>query len=256
MSPIVIAGLVLAGLLLLLVLAYINNLVENRKLAAARKRAELTDRIQRCAVLASTLPGQMLSPGLRLILARIELQWLERLLSLDKRNDKLQQRAKDLQALTAQGDALKVNAPMQQIATEAKAKEVRHKLEDLHGVFLVAAQEGILAGSESRHWQKEVQRLLVLMHADYFANAGKIALQQNQPRQARLAFERAIQYLNKQPDSTHYATLLRQLQAQLERTNALVLETSKPDALPPSELTEGLKALDDETEWKKKNLYE
>ena len=42
---------------------------------------------------------------------------------------------------------------------------------------------------------------------------------------------------------------------QLARANALVLEQGQPSTEEPSELTEGLKNLDDD-DWKKKNLYD
>jgi hypothetical protein len=48
---------------------------------------------------------------------------------------------------------------------------------------------------------------------------------------------------------------LKQLEALLEHSNALVLMHERPTADEPSELAEGMKAFDDEDLWKKKNVY-
>lgn len=256
MSSTLIAGLILAGALLLLGIAYLNTLVERHRLTVARQRAELADEARRCASLARSLPGQMLTPPLRLALARLELAWNERLQALDKRNAELARHLERLRALIAQGDAITIEAPVQQILTEAKAKEVRVRLEEFHALFARAAKAGLMPSGEAKRWQSEVRRLLVLMHADLFANLGKLALQQNQPRQARLAYERAVQYLNRQPDVADYAPRLRHLQSQLERANALVLATPKAADDNQDELTAGLEMLADDADWKKKNLYE
>ena len=70
-----------------------------------------------------------------------------------------------------------------------------------------------------------------------------------------LAFERGVQYLRKQPDPTPYQTQLRRFEEQLARANAMVLNNSAPIAEEPSQLTEGLKGLEDD-DWKKKNIYD
>ncbi len=46
------------------------------------------------------------------------------------------------------------------------------------------------------------------------------------------------------------------MEAQLARANAMVLNNSQPASEEPSELNEGLKALDADDLWKKKNVYD
>ncbi|MNP45880.1 hypothetical protein D3C76_1398410 [compost metagenome] len=147
------------------------------------------------------------------------------------------------------------NAP-QKILSEAKAKEVRFQLETLHGQITRAAQDGQLPAPEASNWVKEVRDMLVQLHVEFFTNLGLQALQENLPRQARLAFERGVQYLQKQPDPARYQNQQQQLKAQLARANALVLESAQPEADEPSTLTEGLKSLEDDDDWKKKNIYD
>ncbi|WP_044874258.1 hypothetical protein [Pseudomonas sp. LFM046] len=256
MSPLVITLLIVVGIVILVVIGYINHLVENSKLEKARLKADLNDRIRRCADLSETLPGQMVSPSLKLLLTRLQLQMSERLQQLDKHDNALKARLEQLRALTSQGESIKVNNPPQKILTEAKAKEIRFQLESLHGQITRAAQEGLLPAGEAKHRVGEVRDMLVQLHVEFFTNLGLQALQEGQPRQARLAFERGVQYLQKQPDPARYQNQQQQLKAQLERANALALENDKPNADEPSELTEGLKSLEDEDTWKKKNIYD
>ena len=97
--------------------------------------------------------------------------------------------------------------------------------------------------------------MLVQLHFEFFSNLGQQSLQQNHPGQARLAFERGVQYLRKQPDPARYQAQLQQLEQQLARANAVVLEKVKPTPDETSELTEGLKSIE-EDDWKKKNIYD
>ena len=256
MSPLVITLLIVVGIVILIVIGYVNHMVENSKLEKARLKADLSDRIRRCADLSETLPGQMVSPALKLLLTRLQLQLGERLLQVDKNDNALKTRLGQLRPLVGQGESIPVNNPPQKIASEAKAKEIRFQLESLHGQITRAAQDDLLPANEAKSWVKEIRDMLVQLHVEFFTNLGLQALQENQPRQARLAFERGVQYLQKQPDPAHNQNQLQQLKAQLARANAMVLENAQPSADEPSELTEGLKSLEDEDTWKKKNIYD
>jgi len=173
-----------------------------------------------------------------------------------KGNNALKARIEELRKLIAQGEAVTVNNPPQPIINEAKAKDVRFQLENLHGQLSRCAKEGIINASETKHWAKEVRHMLTQVHIEFFGNLGNQALQQNQPGQARLAFERGVQYLRKQPDPAPYQNALKKFEEQLARANALVLENSKPSSSQASELDAGLDSLSGDDEWKKKNIYD
>ncbi|HBZ92878.1 MAG TPA: hypothetical protein DEO91_04010, partial [Pseudomonas sp.] len=84
---------------------------------------------------------------------------------------------------------------------------------------------------------------------------GQTARQQNPAGRARPALERGVQYLRKQPEPAPYQAQLKRFEEQLARANAMVLNNNAPAAQEPSELTEGLKDLEDD-DWKKKNIYD
>ncbi|WP_276489318.1 hypothetical protein [Ectopseudomonas mendocina] len=237
-----------------MLIAYANQAVENNKLEKARQRADLLDRIRRCQNISERMPGQLMTPQLKLLLSKLQLQLNERLLPLDKKNTELQSEIATLKTEVAKGESIAVKNPPQPIANEAKAKDIRFLLENLHALITGSVQNGLLPANEGKHWLKQIRQMLVQVHIEFFSTLGQTALQQNHPGQARLAFERGVQYLRKQPDPVPYQAQLKRFEEQLARANALVLNRNVPSADEPSQLTEGLKDLEDD--WKKKNIYD
>ena len=256
MTPLMITLLVVVGIALLIAIGYMNHVVENNKLEKARAKVELNDRLRRCGEITETFPGQLMTPGLKLLLTRLELNVCQRLLTLEKTNANLKARIGELSALVGQGESIPVNNPPAPIQTEAKAKDVRFLLEALHGQITRAAQDGFLPTNEAKRWIREVRHILVLLHIEFFNNLGQHALQQNQPGQARLAFERGVQYLRKQQEPKVYAEQLEYLEKLLARANAQVMDNIAPVEGEVNQLTEGLKDVEADADWKKKVIYD
>lgn len=256
MTPLLITLLIVAGIALLIVIGYLNNVVENSKLERARLKIELAERARRCGEINETFPGQLMNPALKLLMTRLEHNVTQRQLAVDKNSAPLKARLAELEGLIALGDKLPVNNPPSPIQTEVKAKDVRFLLEALHNQIVRATQEGFLASNEGKYWVKEIRHILVLLHIEFFNNLGQHALQQGQPGQARLAFERGVQYLRKQPEPVLYSAQLQLLEGQLARANSTVLANSKQAAEEVNELTQGMKEVDADAEWKKKVIYD
>jgi cell division septum initiation protein DivIVA len=248
--------MVVAGIALLIAIGYLNHVAENSKVEKARAKVELGDRLRRCAEISETFPGQLMSPALKLLLARLELNVVQRMLSMEKSNAQLKQRIAELEEQVALGDRIPVNNPVSPIQTEAKAKDVRFLLEALHGQVTRAAHDGFLPTTEAKHWIREIRTILVSLHIEFFNNLGQAALAQDQPGQARLAFERGVQYLRNQPDPVTYQQQLAAMEKQLARANSMVLTNTAPSDDDDNALTEGLKADESESEWKKKVIYD
>ncbi|MBK5002493.1 hypothetical protein IAE37_004769 [Pseudomonas sp. S31] len=255
MTPLLITLLIVAGIALLIVIGYLNNVVENGKLERARLKVELSDRLRRCGEITETFPGQFMTPALKLLLTRLELNLNQRQLNLDKNSAEIKARIAELEGLIAKGEQIPVNNPPSPIQTEVKAKDVRFLLEALHNQIVRANQEGFLNTQEAKYWVKEIRHILVLLHIEFFNNLGQQALQQEQPGQARLAFERGVQYLRKQPEPKQYEEQLKYLEKLLARANAQVLDKMEPAQDEHNELTDGLKTDEDET-WKKRVIYD
>ncbi|WP_181296628.1 hypothetical protein [Pseudomonas sp. Q2-TVG4-2] len=255
MSPVLIAGLVIAGLLVLIAIGVINQIVEKNNLEKARVRAELSDRMRRCANLSESFPGQMMTPSLKMLLARLELHLGERLLPLDKKSTALKARVDALRTNVAKGDEIPVqNAPVK-VITEAQAKEIRLLLEDLHAQIIWANKQNQLDTTAAKRWIQQIQQMMVMLHVEYFTNAGQHALQQGNAHKARLAFERGIQHVRKQANPADYQSVLEQLEASYAHANKLEQTQQQPKLDEPSALAEGLKHLESEEDWKKNNIY-
>ncbi|WP_178129623.1 hypothetical protein [Pseudomonas sp. PB120] len=248
--------LVVAGIALLIAIGYMNHVVENNKLEKARTKIELNDRLRRCGEITETFPGQLMTPALKLLLTRLELNVCQRLLNLEKTSSNLRARITELTSLAAQGESIPVNNPPAPILTEAKAKDVRFLLEALHGQITRAAQDGFLQPTEAKRWIREVRHILVLLHIEFFNNLGQQYLQQNQPGQARLAFERGVQYLRKQQEPQMYAEQLEYLEKLLARANAMVMDNIASVEAEANQLNSGLKVADADADWKKKVIYD
>lgn len=256
MTPIMITVLILVGIALLIAIGYLNHVAENKKLDNARAKVELSDRLRRCTEISETFPGQLMSPALKLLLTRLELNVVQRMLSMEKTNAQLKFRVEELKELVGKGESIQVTNPATPIQTEAKAKDVRFLLEALHGQVTRAAHDGFLHTSEAKHWIREIRTILVLLHIEFFNTLGQAAMAQEQPGQARLAFERGVQYLRNQPDPVTYQAQLAAMERNLARVNSIVLTNTAPTENDENALTEGLKADAEQTEWKKKVIYD
>ena len=169
-----------------------------------------------------------MSPALKLLITRLELNALQRLLLLHKSSADLKAQVAELTGLIGKGESIPVNNPPGPIQTEAKAKDVRFLLEALHGQVTRAAQDGFLPTNEAKHWIKEIRHILVLLHIEFFNNLGQHAMSQEQPGQARLAFERGVQYLKNQPEPAPWKAHLQAMERQLAKANSMVLDTIAP----------------------------
>ncbi|WP_417791150.1 hypothetical protein [Stutzerimonas xanthomarina] len=255
MSPVLITGLVVAGLFILIAIGVINQIVEKNNLEKTRVRAELSDRMRRCANLSESFPGQMMTPALKLLLTRLELGLGEKLLPLDKKNPTLEPRLAALRSAAAKGEEILVeNAPVK-VITEAQAKEIRLLMEDLHAQIVWANKQNQLDTTAAKRWIHQIQRMMVMLHVEYFSNVGQQALQQGSAHKARLAFERGIQHIRKQANPADYQAQLSKLEASYSHANKLEQTQHQPKLDEPSELAEGLKSLESEDDWKKNNIY-
>ena len=103
MTPLMITLLVVAGIALLIAIGYMNHVVEANKLERARTQVELNDRLRRCGEITETFPGQLMTPALKLLLTRLELNVCQRLLNLEKSSANLKARISELNTLIGQG---------------------------------------------------------------------------------------------------------------------------------------------------------
>lgn len=256
MSSVTIVVLILAGVIALFLIGYLNHVLEKSKLDKARRKAELVDRQRRCASLSESLPGQLMTTELKQLLNRLELHFIDQLKAIERHDPKYKLRTEELRQLISKGDELPVKNLPVKIISDEQAKDVRFQLESLQTQILRAVEEKVIPAAQGKHWVAHIKQMLITVYIDFFNNIGRQFLEQNRPGQARLVFERGVQFLKKQKDVSIYQQQLKQFEALLERANALVLEHTRPSPEQSSELTEGLAQQNNDEEWKKKQIYD
>jgi len=258
-TPSMITLLIVVVVAILIAIGYLNTIVENQKLQKARTKLDLGDRLRRCEEISETFPGQLTSPGLKLLFLRLQLNVNQRLLHLQKRSAPVKERLAELEGLIAQGDKLKVDNRPMPIQTEEYAKHISYLLESLHSQMTRANKEEFLTTAETKGWVKEIKHILVLVHIEFFNNLGQKALAEDEPGQARLAFERGVHYLKNQQEPALYDEQLKYLQKLLARTNSIVLTnlasvSDEANALTMALQDEAKKEEEADGEWKKKRI--
>ncbi|NLZ78107.1 MAG: hypothetical protein GX908_01170 [Gammaproteobacteria bacterium] len=257
MSSTIIVSLVIGAIVILLLVGYLNNALEKSKLEKARRKADLIDRQRRCSSLSETLPGQLMSVELKQLLNRIELKLNDELLAVDANNTACQARAAQLREWATQGEALAVNNTVLTITSDAQIKDVRFQLESLQTQIKRAAEDKVISNAEAKQWLAEVRRMLVSVYIDYFQRTGQELLAQQRTQQARLVFERAVQFLQKQKDPAPYKASLDEFKALLTQASALSAAQTQAAATQSNELTAAVEQEnEDDTQWQKKQMYD
>lgn len=252
MSPLIIVLLILAGVIVLGVIAFINHSMEQAKLQKMRLKAECSERIRRLTELSEHFPGQFMSKELKVLLTQLELHFAEKLNDIEKGSQN--GRVAELKKILEKPDEIAINNAKVRVDNEAKAKKIKQLLEVLMHQLQRATHEGLLAQKDAKAWAKEVRNMLVKLHIQLFSTQGEMFLKKDQPRQARLAFERGVTFLKKQPDIDQHQPALAEFEARLAKANDMVLDQDKASAEDTSALGDAVQEQSQEEEWKKKTF--
>ncbi|GAC1037924.1 hypothetical protein thsps117_26820 [Pseudomonas sp. No.117] len=255
MSSTMIAAVVGLGILLIIMIAFVNQKLEAGRLEKQRLVADLTDRIKRCAQLAGSLPGQLMTPALKQLFNRIELGLIARLGALQPPSATLTARKTELEEGLAKGDDIEVTNVARPVHTEARVKEVRGYLEMLHSLVAHANQVGILDGQEAQRWVAEMRYLLTLSYVEFFRYQAEQQIKNEHFIQARQAYERAIMQIRKQQQPERYTELLAYLEEQMTQVKRQQSELAEQASGSANELSDSVDTLKDDS-WRKKNDYE
>lgn len=255
MSPLVIGALIAGGVLLLLSIGFISHGLERARLERARLSADLSARLKICHTLNAQLPGQFMSPELKQILSGYEIHLLEKLLRIDRKNQRAQQQLTATRQVLAQVDTPIENAPLK-IDNPVSAKEVRLQLETLNSLLTQAQHAGLLDKPGLQQWTAQIRQHLVNTALDMFQIVAEQAMREHKPRVAKLQYERAIAYLHKL-SSPAYAAHLQRYQQLLSMAEAATIRAEQSTGDDNSELSAGLQELEQsDGAWKKNAVYD
>ncbi|MGY8812909.1 MAG: hypothetical protein ACKVK5_17970 [Pseudomonadales bacterium] len=254
MSPLLIGGLLAAGLVVLVSIGFISHGLERARLERARQSAEISARIKIGNGVMATLPGQFLPPELSILLLGIEVKLLEKLVRINKNTPDAQKRLDASRAQLEQNQPPS-NAPVA-LDTEVKGNDARIQLENLHKQLQHAQADGLIDKATLKQWSDQIRQYLVAATLDTFNATAAQGMQQGKPRIAKLQYERAIAYLTKLNDPA-FSEHLAQYKALLLRSEGAVVEQNQASTGAPSELDAGLEQLESADEqWKKKAVYD
>lgn len=255
MSPLLIVSLVAGGILVLLGIGFINHSLERTKLERARLTAELGARIKVTQSLAAQLPGQFMSPDLKKLLITYEAHLLEKLLRVDRKNQRAQQALNSARELLAQPDMPVDNAPVK-VDNPIKAKDVRLQLENLHHLLNQVHRDGLLDKNALQQWSTLINQQLVATALDMFQIVAEQAMRDRKPRVAKLQYERAIAYLTQLNNPAHSQQLERYRQL-LKMAELATIRSEQAQTDDTNELSAGLQELEQNDDaWKKKAVYD
>lgn len=255
MSPAIIVALVIGGIVALLLVGYINNQYETKKLERARRRSELSDRQARLGSLSEGIPGQYLTVPFKQALHQLELVFVEKLLKEEPGNLKLKARDELLRERIGLGASYELTNSTVALHSEEQVKEIRFQLESLHAQVRRGLQEGLVAADTGRQWLYFLQEQLINLYLDFFHTTGQSHLQRGVPRQARLVFERAVGLIKRQKNLQPYKQRLDVFQELLEKANDIVMEHDQKAVSQANELSESMGDMEEDV-WKKKQMYD
>lgn len=254
MTSTTIVLLILGGIVALLLVGYLNNVVEKQKLERARKKAEMAERQQRLESLSESLPKQFLTVPLKQTLHELELHFAEGLLANDPKNRKVESRILLLKERIAEADRHVIGNPEASLQTEEQVKEIRFLLESWQAQLTRAAEDQLVSATQLKPMLNHIQQQLLKLYLDYFRLSGENFMRQGLPRQARLAYERAVKLLQRQT-APQFAEQRSEFEKLLEQANASVLEHTRKTAEQDNQLA-GAVGTEQTDEWKKKQLYD
>lgn len=247
--------LVAIGVAVLIGIGFISHSLERARLERARQVAELSARVRHCSAISAQLPGQFMSTELATLLLTIEQQLLLQLQKLDRKNPKVDKELASVRQQLAGGEP-NVSNPPRQIADENQAREVRDLLENLHKLIGQGHRDGLVDKAGMARWSAQIRQFLTVTALDMYESIARKALQEGKPRVAKLQYERALGYLQKQNDPA-YAELYAKLRTKLKQAEELAVQSELRAADGHSELESGMAELEkDEELARKKAVYD
>lgn len=255
MSSMTIVELVLAAIFLLLLLGYLNHVLEKNKIEKARKKAEQAERQKRLEMLSESIPRQFLTPDFKQLLHQVELHFAKQLLDAEPDNKKVEARLLQLQERLELGAAYQSDNPQLLLQDEAQVKEVRFLLESLQAQLVRAAQERVLPAHELKSAVAHIQLQLINLYLEYFRSNGQRMMQQGQYRQAKIAYERAVKLIKRQT-STQFTSQLDKFTQLLSQAEAAVEQQNHQSLSGQNDLAGQVESEAGEEAWKKKQLYD
>ena len=233
-----------------------SQMREKAKIERARKITALENRFRHAKKLFMDIPGQYLSPELKLLLLkRMEEVALE--LGNLKTNKPVDAWLAETQELKQAVEAGADQRPSIKIDSESKSQDINELLESLFKLIESLHQSGRLNKETARRTLRQVLFLIHKTHADLHIYQAREFIRQNEIRKAINAYHMASTELGKSKDNPLATKVIKTLRTRIKELDALPADGN------PQQPKEGPQQLDKEWDsflevdsWKKKADYD
>lgn len=234
-----------------------SQLREKARIERARKITALEDRYKRCERLLTELPGQYLTPELRLLLLNEMEAVCDSLAEFSSGLPTEKWREAATQEKARIQDQQDTTTTQAAIDTPEKSRYIKELLESLFKLIVNMHKSGRIDGETSRDTQQYILFLVHKTHADLHVFQAREHIRKNRIRQAIHAYHMASTEMGKSRDNPLAARAVKAFRkriAELEAMNAKGESTESAE--PDSELDKQWDRFFHEDDWKKKPDYD
>jgi len=258
MSSVIILGVVLSLALGLIFIVYSKQSAEKRRIEHIRHLRALGDRARNLMFLMEEIPAHYLDQNMRVFLARsiVELFQQQYDAEQDSKVAKHLENANRMLEFASNNKNVST-VPVTDIQT---ANNVRRNLKMLHKHITVQYQEKKISHAVAQGFLKQLRKAFAQTIIEVYVSSGKKAERESKPKIAALHYRRVISEMGKNNQSGDYTDQILAVKKRIDALDEAAnkqeqqerLEGQKSDQLT----TELEKMVEEEDQWKKKQVYD
>ncbi len=232
MSSTLLSGLLFAGIAILIMAAYVSQILEKQRIKRVRIQAEHNDRVRKLEYMLTAFPPGYLSKELKLLLCGQIVHHLSELRQFNTASAKINTHIAAVES--------NMQAISHEVATEQSLsfpsqtqtidiKELRALLKDLHGFVTRLYKHGAISKDTANIHVNHIRNLVLHITIDKFTVSGEMARKHGNHKLAMHHYTLAFNELAKQPNKNlyqkeliKYKTIIEQLK--IEEAKALAGE--------------------------------
>lgn len=260
MSSLLIASIIFALLILLVGYAFVYQALEKRRQRRQRLLTALKHRQRNFKFMLSGFPDGFLTKDLTLIIYRALLDACEQLSRLEPKEPTHMQ---DFTQYSAELEEIKhrPQAERTRLDKPEQAAEIRRLLQELYRFIAVQAERGNLGQAQSQTYQEQIKRLALQVSVDANAIQARQAQAAGKPRLAIHFYNLARKQITQEKGGQGYQKQLAQINGIIKKLEAQLAQQEPDGTAGPSEGAapeeeKEWKEFEQETDWKKKQLYD
>lgn len=260
MSPLIIASIIFALLIVLVGYAIISQTLEKRRKRRQRLLTALKHRQRNFKYMLSGFPEGLLTKDLTLIIYRALLDACEQLSRLEPAE---RGHMEDFTLYSAEMEALKHRELPERArpSTPEQAVEIKRLLQELYRFIAHQTERGNIGQAQGQTYKDQVKRLALLVAVDAHAVSARQAQAAGKPRLAIHFYNLAKKMLTQEKGGQGFQKQLAQINGIIKKLESQLEQQPDAGATPTSEgpapeEKKEWEEFEQRTDWKKKQLYD